>query len=244
MWQSWPQACITPTSSPFQMVRTLEANGTSTSSLTGSASMSARRATTLPGSLPFSTPITPVCATPVRTSSRPRLFRCSATILAVRFSRLPSSGLACKSRRHSMTCASTACAALSMRSASSLARSAVSVFMDENGNTSPASGRNRRPASRAAAVASCSLRCGAGCRRRRVDRVGPDRDVGRRHRALPGQARVFIAVLHHVGQVLLARQQRAGALHASGGGGSWVSVRSRCISSSISQRGINVRSPG
>ena len=38
-------------------------NGTSTSSVTGSASMSARSATTGPGWPPFSTPTTPVCAT-------------------------------------------------------------------------------------------------------------------------------------------------------------------------------------
>ena len=83
---------MTPTSSPFQMARALEANGTSTSSLTGSASMSARSATTLPGSLPLSRPTTPVWATPVRTESNPRLRKCSATMAAVRVSRLPSSG--------------------------------------------------------------------------------------------------------------------------------------------------------
>ena len=93
-WASWPQACMTPTDSPFHCAFTFEANGTSTSSVTGSASMSARSATTGPGSAPFSRPTTPVWATPVRTSSKPSRFRCSATMPAVRNSRLPSSGLA------------------------------------------------------------------------------------------------------------------------------------------------------
>ena len=71
VWQSWPQACITPTSSPFQVVRTLEANGRSTCSTTGKASMSARSATTGPGRAPRRSPTTPVWATPVRTWSKP-----------------------------------------------------------------------------------------------------------------------------------------------------------------------------
>ena len=91
-WQSCPQACITPTCSPFHTARAREANGRSTSSVTGRPSMSARSATTLPGLPPLSKPTTPVWATPVFTSSKPRLRRCSATRDAVRNSRLPSSG--------------------------------------------------------------------------------------------------------------------------------------------------------
>ena len=53
--------------------------------------MSARIATVGPGRPPSSTPTTPVCATPVLTSS-PRARRCSAISFAVRNSRLPSSG--------------------------------------------------------------------------------------------------------------------------------------------------------
>ena len=34
-WASWPQACMTPTFSPFQVVRAFDANGTSTRSSTG-----------------------------------------------------------------------------------------------------------------------------------------------------------------------------------------------------------------
>ena len=77
---SWPHACMMPTDSPFHGALTFEAKGTSTSSATGSASMSARSATTGPGKAPFSRPTTPVWATPVRTSSRPSFFRCSATM--------------------------------------------------------------------------------------------------------------------------------------------------------------------
>ena len=66
---SWPHACITPTSCPANVDRTLDLNGRSTCSVTGSASMSARSATTPPGFPPRSTPTTPVFATPSRTSS-------------------------------------------------------------------------------------------------------------------------------------------------------------------------------
>ena len=41
---SWPQACITPTFSPRNSVVTVDLNGTSVCSVTGSASMSARSA--------------------------------------------------------------------------------------------------------------------------------------------------------------------------------------------------------
>ena len=69
MWASWPQACMTPTFSPARYLPlALDANGRPSRSLTGSASMSARRATTGPGLPPLSTPTTPVPATPVRTS--------------------------------------------------------------------------------------------------------------------------------------------------------------------------------
>ena len=119
---------MTPTVSPFQVVRTFEANGTSTrSSVTGSASMSARSATTGPGSAPLSRPTTPVWATPVRTSSKPSARRCSATMPAVRNSRLPSSGLACRSRRQAISCASMSTTAASIAAARLLGPTRVSV---------------------------------------------------------------------------------------------------------------------
>ena len=62
---SWPQACITSTSRPLYCARTFEAKGTSASSFTGNASMSARSATTGDADRPRSRPTTPVCATPV-----------------------------------------------------------------------------------------------------------------------------------------------------------------------------------
>ena len=102
--QSWPQACMTPTdlAVPLRLHLRGERHVDLLGS-TGSASMSARSATTGPGSAPFSRPTTPVWATPVRTSSRPSCFRCSATMPAVRNSRLPSSGLAWMSRRQAIT---------------------------------------------------------------------------------------------------------------------------------------------
>ena len=77
---SWPHACITPTSRPLNCAFTVDLKGTSSSSVTGSASMSARSATTGPGFPPRRTPTTPVRATPVRTS-RPSARRWSATML-------------------------------------------------------------------------------------------------------------------------------------------------------------------
>ena len=65
---SWPQACITPTSAPRQCAVTFEAKGRPVSSFTGSASMSARSATTGPGLPPVRTATTPVMPTSVRTS--------------------------------------------------------------------------------------------------------------------------------------------------------------------------------
>ncbi len=111
---SWPHACITPHSWSFHCAVTLLAKGTSTSSRTGRASMSARSATTGPGLPPLSTPTTPVTATFSRTSSRPSARRCAATIPEVRTSRLPSSGCAWKSRRQATTFASTRSAAAAM----------------------------------------------------------------------------------------------------------------------------------
>ena len=91
MCASCPQACMTPTSWPANVDRTVDLNGRSTCSVTGSASMSARSATTRPGLPPRSTPTTPVFATPSRTSM-PSDRRWSATIFDVRTSRLLSSG--------------------------------------------------------------------------------------------------------------------------------------------------------
>ncbi|MCY1220341.1 hypothetical protein D3C87_660620 [compost metagenome] len=67
-WPSCPQACITSTVAKPHWARALEAKGTSTCSFTGSASMSARSATTGPGLPPRSVATTPVTATPSRTS--------------------------------------------------------------------------------------------------------------------------------------------------------------------------------
>ena len=83
----------------------LRGEGGTTSSVTGSASMSARMASRGPGLPPLSTPTTPVWATPVRTV-RPSFFSCAATSAAVRVSWLPSSGCWCKSRRRAVICLS------------------------------------------------------------------------------------------------------------------------------------------
>jgi hypothetical protein len=71
---SCPQACMTPTFLPRYSAVTVDLNGTSTCSVTGNASMSARKAMTGPGLSPLSTAVTPVCAMPVRTG-RPSFFR-------------------------------------------------------------------------------------------------------------------------------------------------------------------------
>ena len=71
---SWPQACMTPHFSPFHVRPLLRRERHVGSSSTGSASMSARSATTGPGCLPRSTPTTPVCAT----SCAPRRSRARA----------------------------------------------------------------------------------------------------------------------------------------------------------------------
>ena len=75
VWPSCPQACITP--------GVPEVKGASSSSVSGSASMSARHAMVGPGRSPWSTPTTPVPPTPVRTSSFAACRR-SAMISAVR----------------------------------------------------------------------------------------------------------------------------------------------------------------
>ena len=113
---SWPQACITPTSCPLYVARTVDLNGRSTCSVTGSASMSARSATTGPGRAPRRTPTTPVRPTPVRTS-RPSRVSSAATRAAVRVSWKPSSGCWWMSRRHWTTCGNTAATARSISGA-------------------------------------------------------------------------------------------------------------------------------
>jgi hypothetical protein len=109
-WVSWPQACMTGRVRPSHWAVTLEANGRPVFSSTGRASMSARRATTLPGLPPFSTPTTPVRPTPSRTS-KPRARSSLATRAAVRTSWLPSSGCSWMSRRQATTLGWTALAA-------------------------------------------------------------------------------------------------------------------------------------
>ena len=97
VWPSCPQACITPA--------VPEVNGASRSSVTGSASISARQAIVRPGLSPRRTPTTPVRARPVRTSSPAACSR-SATIPAVRCSLNDSSGCRWKSRRSAINASS------------------------------------------------------------------------------------------------------------------------------------------
>jgi hypothetical protein len=66
MCVSWPQACITETGLPSYSLIARLAKGRSTSSRTGRASMSARSATTGPGSAPSITATMPCFATPLR----------------------------------------------------------------------------------------------------------------------------------------------------------------------------------
>src|SRR5262245_9457011 len=106
---SCPQACMTSTSRPRYFILTLEANGRPGGSFTGSASMSARNATTGPGLAPFSRPTTPVLPTPVFTS-RARLVRWAATSADVRVSCSPSSGCSWMSRRQAISLLSIAAA--------------------------------------------------------------------------------------------------------------------------------------
>ena len=104
-WVSWPQACITPVSCPLNWAFTLDLKGSWLSSVTGSPSISARKAKTFPGRFPLSRPITPVWAIPVSTSM-PSARKWAATFSAVLNSRLESSGFWWISWRHWMTLAS------------------------------------------------------------------------------------------------------------------------------------------
>jgi hypothetical protein len=82
---SWPKACITGVSFPSASVAvTVLAYGRPVSSLTGSASMSARSITVGPSPF-FSSPTTPVPPTPSVTSN-PAAFSRSAAKPAVHFS--------------------------------------------------------------------------------------------------------------------------------------------------------------
>lgn len=88
-WASWPQACITPLF--------CEEKGWPLSSSIGRASISARRAKTGPGDLPFSVPITPVVPPTFRSTVKPSASRASASFAAVLSSSNPSSGKECRS---------------------------------------------------------------------------------------------------------------------------------------------------
>ena len=88
---SCPQACMIGTTLPLYSPSALEAKGMSTRSFTGSASISALRATTGPGFPPFRIPTTPVFPTPACTSI-PRERRCTAIFSAVLNSLFPNSG--------------------------------------------------------------------------------------------------------------------------------------------------------
>src|SRR4051794_12861387 len=93
---SCPQACMTGTSVPPSVTaRATLAYANPVFSSTGRASMSARSRTTGPAPL-RSRPTTPVPPTPTVTS-KPDAESCAATSAAVRVSRNPSSGLACRS---------------------------------------------------------------------------------------------------------------------------------------------------
>ena len=82
---------MTPVFFPLKVDTTSDLKGKLFLSVTGSASISARSATTFPGRFPLIIPTTPVCATPVRTST-PSDFRCEVIYLAVLNSLLESSG--------------------------------------------------------------------------------------------------------------------------------------------------------
>ena len=113
VWMSWPQACIRP--------GLVLANGRPDFSSIGSASMSARMASTGPGRPPSIRPTTPVRPMPVwwlmpsRVSSR-------ATTPAVRTSSKPSSGWAWMSRRISISAGSMRCVASRIAVVGSLGR--------------------------------------------------------------------------------------------------------------------------
>src|SRR3546814_932739 len=145
---SWPQACITPVCWPLKVVVTFDANGRSLRSVTGSASMSARSAIFGPGLPPLMIAVTPWWAMPVR-GSRPSARRCSATLPAVRSSRLDSSGWAWKSRRQSTTCCCSCCAAAAT---SGRCAGAASWATTESGAASRASSSGPRRCARRMAV--------------------------------------------------------------------------------------------
>ena len=107
MCASCPQACITPTSCPSYVDRAVDLNGRSICSVTGNASMSARRATTRPGRPPFNTPTTPVLRD-ARLHLEPERLQMLGDDPAVRVSRLDSSGCWWISRRHAITLGMTA----------------------------------------------------------------------------------------------------------------------------------------
>lgn len=96
VWASCPQACMRPL--------TVEAKGRPVSSWTGRASISALIPSTLPGRSPRITAATPFLAIPVRISVTPISFRRATTKAAVSAVSNPSSGCACRWRRHSTSC--------------------------------------------------------------------------------------------------------------------------------------------
>jgi hypothetical protein len=65
VWASWPQACMTPTVFPSHVVVSLLANGRSTSSVTGSASMSGAQCHGRTGEAALDHRDDPVAAMPV-----------------------------------------------------------------------------------------------------------------------------------------------------------------------------------
>jgi hypothetical protein len=89
--------------------------GTLIFAVTGSASISARQATTPPGLDPFSTATIPCFPTPVLTSSNSRARSFAAITRAVRSSRFDNSGCWWKSRRWAMTVSRNPSAAVETR---------------------------------------------------------------------------------------------------------------------------------
>src|SRR5207302_1708236 len=83
----------------------------------------------------------------VRTSSKPSSRRCVATSAAVRTSRLPSSGCACRSRRHAISCGST------WATAASISAAIRFTAMRSAGTASPGARGGLSPRAAAAALA-------------------------------------------------------------------------------------------
>ena len=97
MWVSWPQACITPVSTPERATAlTFDANGRPVCSTTGSASMSARSISTGPGPF-FITATTPDLPT-FSVTVKPSLRTSAASLAGERTSCIDNSGLAWRSR--------------------------------------------------------------------------------------------------------------------------------------------------